>query len=226
VDECPAAARELLGREWTLDALVGEVAKDAAYFRKSGGGVTASGGEPTVQAAFVTAFLARCRDQGMHAALDTCGMCSESVLLATAAAADLVLFDLKILDPDLHRRHTGQSNERILSNLLALAQQVRAGRGPAAIWVRTPLVPGATATDLHVHAIGRFIVQNVADVVQRWDLCAFNNLCRDQYRRLGVAWPYDATPLLTAAELAHFRDTAVASGVPDALIRTSGPVGI
>ena len=143
-DQCPTGARERLGVTWTLDALAAEVAKDRAYFETSGGGVTVSGGEPALQAAFVRAFLARCRESGLRTALDTCGQCPRDVLLDLAGQATLVLFDLKLIDPESHRRFTGVSNERILANLRALRDWMDAQAEPPALWIRTPLIPGAT----------------------------------------------------------------------------------
>ena len=107
-------------------------------------------------------------------------------LLALAAHSDLVLFDLKEIDSDRHARFTGQPNERILANLRALAEQMRSGPLPAELWIRTPLIPGATASEANIRGIGAFIARELAGVVARWELCAFNNLAADKYRRLQV----------------------------------------
>ena len=71
------------------------------------------------------------------------------------------------------------------------------------LWIRTPLIPGATDSDANLAAIGRHLADRLDGTVFRWELCAFNNLCRDQYTRLGLQWDYAATPLMTPAELAH-----------------------
>ena len=80
VDQCPSGALEQWGTDWSLDDLLTEVAKDRSYFETSGGGVTVSGGDPALHTPFVATFLKRCRDLELHAALDTCGMCSKSNL--------------------------------------------------------------------------------------------------------------------------------------------------
>ena len=220
-DECPTTALELLGVEWHLDDLVAEVAKDRSYFETSGGGITVSGGEPALQPAFVAAFLQRCRSLGLHTALDTCGMCSASALETLAGCADLVLYDVKEIDAERHTRFTGQSNAKILSNLVDLGERLRRNSYPAELWIRTPLIPGATATDENIRGIGAFLLQNLRDLVRRWELCAFNNLPRDKYRRLGIAWDYEQTELLTAQALRHFAELARASGVdPDIVVAT------
>ena len=215
--ECPAAAIEVLGKRWTVDDLVAELLKDRAYFEGSdGGGVTVSGGEPALQAGFVSELLARLGDLGVHTALDTCGACGPGPLLELAARADLVLFDLKHVDSRRHRELTGQPNERIFDNARRLA-----GLGTP-LWIRTPLIPGATATQDNLRGIGRLVAE-LGGAVVRWELCAFNNLCQDQYRRLDLPWPYADTPQLTDAELAGLAAVARTSGVDPDLVRATGP---
>ena len=223
VEECPTTALELLGSRWQLDDLVAEVVRDRSYFEASGGGVTVSGGEPGLQPGFVVAFLRRCQELGLHTAVDTCGMCSLSSLQAMAATADLVLYDVKEIDAERHARFTGQSNEKILANLAALAEQIRLGKSAARLWIRTPVIPGATATDDNIRGIGALIAAGLGDVVSRWELCAFNNLARDKYRRLGRPWAFAQTELLTEEALRHFEEVARQSGVPPEIVVADGP---
>ncbi|MCU0845679.1 MAG: glycyl-radical enzyme activating protein [Spirochaetes bacterium] len=200
-DACPSTAMELLGRKWALEDLVREVEKDRAYFEQSGGGVTASGGDPTVQAPFVAEFLRECTLRGLHTALDTCGYSSRQALETILPHADMVLFDLKILDSAEHRRRTGAPNERILENILFVCDYMKASGRPSSLWIRTPLIPGATATPENIAAIGAFIAQNLESAIERWELCSFNNLCRDKYRRLGIDWEFRDTALLSRDDL-------------------------
>ena len=121
VEACPTGAMEKLGEEWTVDALVKELVKDRAYFEQSGGGVTLSGGEPSLQPAFTLALMRALKNAGIPVALDTCGLCSWETLETLAAEADLVLYDLKLIDAGEHEKWTGVGNERILENLKRLA---------------------------------------------------------------------------------------------------------
>jgi len=222
-DECPTTARQLLGRRWGLEDLVAEVVKDRAFFESSGGGVTCSGGEPGLQGAFIASFLERLRQLGIHSAVDTCGLVGTQVLRAMARSADLVLFDLKLADAEQHRRQTGQSNQRILANLRELARQMREGGGPRALWIRTPLIPGVTASAENLGDVGALVARELDGLVSRWELCAFNNLCIRQYQRLGLRWPFEETELLTAQELESYAELARRSGVDPAIVRASGP---
>ncbi len=221
-DECPSGAMERLGTEWTAGALVRELGKDRAYFSQSGGGVTVSGGEPALQLDFVAAVLDGCREDGLHTVLDTCGAVSERRLRALATRADLVLYDLKLIDSAAHRTHTGQPNERVLANAKLLRELVERGPRPAGVWVRTPLIPGVTATADNVRGIGAFVAAELDGAVQRWDLCAFNNLCEGKYRRLGRPWTFADTALMSEDELEQLGDTARRSGVDPAIVHTSG----
>jgi pyruvate formate lyase activating enzyme len=220
---CPSGALETLGTRWEVDALVAEIAKDRSYFETYGGGVTVSGGEPALHAPFVIPFLQRCRALGLHTALDTCGMCSTGALRGLTDQSDLVLYDLKEIDPRRHARFTGQSNERILANLLDVAERMRAGLVSAELWIRTPLVPGATWSETNIEGIGAFIARHVSDVVTRWELCAFNDLAADKYERLGLTWPNAGTALLSDEQLRHAEALARRSGVDPAIVRATGP---
>jgi pyruvate formate lyase activating enzyme len=226
VDQCPSGALVLLGMRWSLDDLVKEVMKDRSYFETSGGGITVSGGEPALQTVFVAPFLERCRALGLHTAVDTCGMCSPSALRGLVGLADLVLYDLKEIDPDRHARFTGQSNKRILANLIDLAEQMRHNSLPAELWIRTPLIPGATMTEENIRGIGAFIARELGDVVARWELCAFNNLAAEKYRRLGRVWAFEGVKLIAAAELRRFEDLGRRSGVDPEIVRATGRTSI
>ncbi|MGD8465033.1 MAG: glycyl-radical enzyme activating protein [Anaerolineae bacterium] len=222
-EACPANAMELLGTAVTVKDLVKELVKDRTYYETSGGGVTASGGEPALQADFVAALLARLQGEGVATALDTCGLAPSQAWHKILPHVDLVLFDLKEIDPDQHRAHTGQSNERILEALLMVRDYITGQRPDTRLWIRTPLIPGATATAANLRGLGDFIAHHLDRLVERWELCAFNNLCRDKYRRLGMPWRFDETPLLSDQTLRALERQARRSGVDPAIVVATGP---
>jgi pyruvate formate lyase activating enzyme len=218
--KCPANALELIGKRVEVHQLVNDLTKDRAYYEQSGGGVTLSGGEPLAQPAFTVLLARRLRAEGIRVALDTCGMAAPATLGGVLPELSLVLYDLKLIDPEWHRILTGQSNELILRNL-ALVAKAAATEG-LSVWVRTPLVPGATATPENLIGIGRYIAETAGAVVERWELCAFNNLCRDKYRRLDRAWDYAQTPLMEGEELEELADYARSSGVDPRIVSVTG----
>lgn len=219
-EECPSTAMELLGTAWEADALADEVEKDRSYFESSGGGVTASGGEPAMQPDFTAAFLKRLKEKGISTALDTCGQAGREAYEKILPHADHILFDLKEMDPALHRKFTGHENGRILENIRFAAGYAK--RKGAPLWVRTPVIPGFTANETTIRAIGRFIAENLDGAVTRWDLCAFNNLCRDKYARLGKDWVLAGSGLLEKSVMERLADVAGKSGVDPNIVRWSG----
>jgi pyruvate formate lyase activating enzyme len=221
-EECPAIALELLGRPWELDDLVAEVIKDRSYFEKSGGGVTLGGGEPTVQLHFSRQLLEKLKAQDIHTALDTCGMCTRDALENLLPHADLLLFDLKEIDPQKHKKFCGSTNEKILSNLIVVRDHMQSKGRPEELWIRTPIIPGATATEDNIRGIGRFMAANLDGRVSRWELCAFNNLCRDKYLRLDLDWAYKARELLSTMFMEEMAAVARNSGVDPAIVCWSG----
>ncbi len=225
-EECPSTALELMGKVWTVDALVGEVNKDRAYFKKSGGGVTASGGEAAMQAEFVAAFLSGCREKGLHTAIDTCGHYSRKALDAILPHVDMVLFDLKEIDPERHKAFTGHGHERIHQSLCFIAEWMKTHPLPRELWIRTPIVPGATDTRENIRGIGRFIAANLGRTVIRWELCAFNNLCRDKYLRLDLDWPFKDSGLMSAEKMDALADEARKSGVDPNIVHWTGATSV
>jgi pyruvate formate lyase activating enzyme len=213
---------ELLGKRIGLEEIIGELIKDQAYFEKSGGGVTLSGGEPTMQPDFATVLLRRLKERGINTAIDTCGVCSASSLDNILAHTDIVLFDLKEAETRKHYNFTGHHNHRILNNLVYVKDYVVEHSPEKVLWVRTPLIPGATATPENIAALGAFIAKNLNGVVQRWELCAFNNLCRDKYLRLGIPWKYAETPLMSKSALSKLEQCAKQSGVDPEIVIATG----
>lgn len=221
-DECPSTAMEFLGREWSLEDLLGEVLKDRAYFQTPAGGITVSGGEPGLQAQFVAPFLERLQKADVHTALDTCGMYAGKLLVRLLTHARLLLYDLKQIDPARHKTLTGHLNQPILENAIRAAEFISSRNKERQMWIRTPIIPQATDTDENIRGIGRFIADNLNGAVSRWELCAFNNLCKDKYLRLDMPWPYADCGLPDKAHMEHLAEVARASGVDPAIVHWSG----
>jgi pyruvate formate lyase activating enzyme len=219
---CPADAIEALGKRITVPELMAELRKDLAYYQASGGGVTLSGGEPSMQADFCEELLRTLKQEGISTALDTCGICTPVALQRLLPHVNLILFDLKIMDEALHKKFTGVVNTQILNNLKLLAGTLKTQTNPPELWIRTPLIPGATANEENLTAIGLFLQHNLPGLVTRWELCAFNNLCRDQYKRLNIAWDYAEQNLMSSEEVEHWGEVARNSGISSEIVITSG----
>ena len=161
------------------------------------------------------------KERGIPTAVDTCGFAAAESLAQVLPEADLVLYDLKTADDAAHRAFTGQGNDVILRNLRGI-RAARNGLGRPRLWIRTPLIPGATATVDNLRGIGSFLADHMDGVPERWELCAFNNLCRDQYTRLGREWEYAMTPLMSPDELEAMAAAARSSGVDPRIVAVTG----
>jgi len=177
VEACPSEARQLAGREMSVPEVLAVAARDRVFYDESGGGVTFSGGEPLRQPRFLSALLRACREQGIRTAIDTSGLAPREELLAATALADLVLFDLKLIDEQRHREQTGVSNRSILANLRALA-----GAHPQ-LWIRVPVLPGVNDDPENLAATAAFVASLPS--VDRVSLLAYHKLGQDKLRRLG-----------------------------------------
>jgi pyruvate formate lyase activating enzyme len=164
------------------------------FYETSGGGVTFSGGEPMMQVDFLCQVLPRCREAGVHVALDTCGAVAWTSYERVLPWVNLVLYDLKIMDAKRHGAATGVSNDIILENARRLA-----ARG-VPMWIRTPVIPGYSDDPENIVAIARFISEALP-TVQRWDLLAYTNLGRPKYHRLDREYLLEHVPLLTRQEM-------------------------
>lgn len=221
-ETCPSTALELLGRKWQIAPLVDELLKDREFFEQSSGGITISGGEATLQWRFVSALLQELKHRGVHTAIDTCGITRQDALEAILPHTDLVLYDLKESDPQLHQEYTRTPLATVLETLDFITAYMQSHSIPTKLWIRTPLIPGATARAENLTTLGKMIAERWSGAVSRWDLLAFNNLCKDKYLRLGLNWIYQDTPLLTRDALEELAVTAAASGVEPGIVHWSG----
>ena len=199
-----AEARQIAGRRYSIGELMAEIEKDLVFFDDSSGGVTLSGGEPVAQPAFAAAVLKECGARRIRTAIETCGFAKPAIFGAVAALADLVLFDVKIVDAEKHRRHTGTTNELILGNLEEL---VRSGR---AVTVRIPVVPGINDAEEEIDAFARYLGRVRPRAVE---LLPYHPIGAEKYRRLGRRYELAETPHPSAAGLAQFRDVLSQAGL-------------
>jgi len=221
-EECPTTALEILGRSWTPDDLAAEVKKDKSYFDSSGGGLTLSGGEPALQPEFAAALMKSMAEPGIYTALDTCGGYKRSSLEKLLPWADLVLYDLKEMSPEKHMTFTGVALKQVTDNLIFLCRHMADKGRPRELWIRTPLIPGATARADNIQAIGKFIAEHLNSRVSRWELCAFNHLCRDKYLRLDMTWAFHDYGPMDQADIDSLLQVARASGVDPAIVHWTG----
>lgn len=191
VKACPRGAREVAGRVVTSDELIREIMKDVVFYDSSGGGVTFSGGEPLLQPDFLLALLRECKEREIHTAVDTCGFVKWETLSSIIPYADLILYDLKCMDSDMHYELTGRGNEEILENLRRLS------KANCNVIVRFPLIPGINDNDENITCMGEFVLSlRHGGRLPRVDILPYHKMGLDKYLRLGRAYslPYVTQP--------------------------------
>jgi pyruvate formate lyase activating enzyme len=201
---CPAEALSYFGKYYSVDDLIEIVIKDEQYYRSSGGGVTIGGGEPTFQPRFTYRFLKKCQENYLHVAVDTCGYTTSREGFRILEESDLLLYDLKGLDPQQHLRSTGVSNKVILDNLHKLNDMGKH------IIIRLPLIPGYTDSETNLQDTAVLLAKLKS--VERVDLLAYHEYGTIKYQQLGREYPLQVRPL-TDARLADIKDIFLHCGL-------------
>jgi len=196
VETCYAQALLLVGEEKTVDEVVEEVLRDLPFYETSGGGVTLSGGEPLLQLDFAYAILEKCREAGLHTAIETAANWPWERLAALLPVTDLVMMDVKLMDDTRHQECTGVSNARILENAKRLGTEASPGGNPPALIVRTPIVPGVNDNPEDVLAIAQFAA-GLPNLLY-YELLPFHPMASGKYDSLDM--DYRARDLKTPAK--------------------------
>ena len=186
-DECPSRALEMCGRKWSMDELMTEIEKERDVMTDSGGGVTLCGGEPLFQPEATISILEELGRRGLHRTVDTTLYASPELVSEVARHCELFLVDLKVMDDTLHRRYTGVSNERILSNLRLLS-----GLGTP-FFVRIPLIEGINTDEANIEATAAFLDSlPTHKTLLGINLLPYHDVGRDKHRRLWSDYNPDA----------------------------------
>lgn len=181
----PEKGNPVLGDRMTAEQLLEIVKRDIPFFDNSGGGVTIAGGEPTSQPLFALELIHGCHELGVHVALDTCGYTVDSKAVQVLVESDLLLYDLKVMDPHKHLEFTGLPNDLILENLRRMAEKDKH------IIIRIPLIPGYTDSIENIDAIGRFLFSLGSGKIGAVDILPYHKGGRITYDMLGRPYPID-----------------------------------
>jgi pyruvate formate lyase activating enzyme len=194
VENCPSGALSMVGREMTVEEIVAFATKDKPFYENSGGGVTLSGGEPTLHMDFLSGLLQRLKAQGIHTLIETCGLFDfelfENKILPWA---DTIYYDIKIYDPGAHRNFCGVKNDRILDNFIRL--NTLSGSNGFDLLARTPLIPDITATEKNLTEIAEFLA---AQGVRKARLLSYNPLWHEKNQKIGIQNPFENQKEMTA----------------------------
>lgn len=197
---------ENVGYGITPEKLMNELRKEQIFMDESGGGVTFSGGEPLMQAGFLTEMLALCKKENMHTAIDTSGFAAWNTVNTLLPFTDLFLYDLKVMDDRLHRDYTGVSNRPILDNLICLLKKGKCVR------IRMPLVPDITFTPENIGQTLSFLT-NLPVPVEGVDLLPFHNTAAHKYSRFRMTNLFENLKSLPKEDLHEVKQQFEAAGL-------------
>ncbi|MEG6613823.1 pyruvate formate-lyase-activating protein [Pseudoclostridium thermosuccinogenes] len=181
------------GREYTVDEVMEQVKKYLTYMRSSGGGITVTGGEPTLQAGFVAELFKRCREMDIHTALDTSGFAAVEKVKELLEYTDLILLDIKHAVDEKHKEITGVSNELIKKFALYASEK------GIPIWIRHVLVPGYTDSEEDLRLAGEFIKQ--LKTVEKVEVLPYHNMGEYKWQKLGQEYKLKGVRSPTAEEI-------------------------
>ena len=202
---CPSKALEMAGEWYTVEQVMNIVERDMVYYENSGGGVTFSGGEPTMQSRFLATCLKSCKEKGIHTAIDTSGLTQWSVLEKMLPYIDLFLFDVKHMDDERHKELTGVSNKLILQNLRKLSEHGKI------IWIRIPLIPGLNDSEENFQHVAEFVKPLTG--VQRVTLLPYNKAAGAKYEFIGEVYDLEDLVPHSKRKLGSFLKIFTRAGV-------------
>lgn len=174
---CPVDARKVCGKEYTVQEVLDEVIKDKAFYDNSGGGVTFSGGECMLQIDFLCEILKKCKENGIHTAVDTAGFVPYESFEKILPFTDLFLYDIKIFDTQKHKQYVGVGNELILENLKKLF------KANAKIWIRIPIIPDVNDSIEEIQKIKGFL--KTTGMPEKIELLPYHAMGENKYSAIG-----------------------------------------
>lgn len=181
VNICPTGAATISGKNYSVDEVMRIIAKDAAFYMASDGGVTFGGGECTMQPEFLLDLMDSCLDIGLHLCVDTCGQTSPDIFAHVADRADLFLYDIKHMDSSEHKKLTGHGNELILRNLATLLAEM-----PEKVRIRIPLMPEMNDSMENICNLADFLLPfGISDV----EVMPCHHFGRSKYEALRLSLP-------------------------------------
>ena len=177
-ESCYTGALELIGKDVSLDDVMKAVEKDREFFEESGGGITISGGEPLLQAEFVIEIFKKCKERGIHTAIETNLHSNTELVERVAEYTDLFMVDIKLWNSELHKKWTGLGNELVLKNIKALNDLGKS------LIIRTPVIPGVNDNVKELSAIADFVSE--LDCLINYELLPYHSLGNGKYKALGI----------------------------------------
>lgn len=199
-DWCITEARELAGKEYTVDTLVKEAMKDKIFYEQSGGGVTLSGGEvmASQHMDYVEEVCRKLHENGVSVFIDTSGYTDYENLKRILPYVDVFLYDIKVMDPEGHKKYIGVDNSLILENLKKLSDE------GAGLYIRLPIIQQVNATDEHIESVIHFLKENNIHARQV-NLLPYHDIGKGKYASLDMEYHDDEMSVPVSELMEHFK---------------------
>jgi len=201
---CVYEAIEIAGKKMTDSEIMDEVSKDSIFYQDSSGGVTFSGGEPTLQPEFLKALLKKCREKNISTTLDTSGFAPYEIFENIQEDVDIFLYDLKVMDDRKHRKFTGVSNKLILDNLRKLCVN------GCKVIARIPLIPGVNDDEKNITETSDFLKS--VGKIQNVNILPFHNSWCEKYMALNQEEPETSFNPISEARQEEIRSSLTGCG--------------
>ncbi len=182
-EACPGGGIIVWGKYYTLERMLKIAEEDKSFYDRTGGGVTVSGGDVTMQWEFTSEFLKECHARHLDICVETEACCAWEHLAAVIEYADLVIFDIKHIDDEIHKSLFGVGNKLILENIEKTAKLGKR------IVIRTPVVIGKNANDDNLRGIAAFIKEKVGSALVQYQLLPYRKMGVEKYDSLGIEYP-------------------------------------
>lgn len=209
---CPSAAIRYDSEEYDIDRLMEKIKEDKVFFRDDGG-VTFSGGEPLMQREFLVEILKRCKEEGIHTAIETTMYASLDLIKKVLPYLDLIYIDLKVFDEGKHKEYTGVSSKMIKEHIQYILESEHKNK----IIIRTPLIPTMTATDDNITDIANFLVKIYPEV--KYELLNYNPLASSKYELVDLKYGVDKQyKMFNKQQMQHFYDLVYQTGLKNLII--------
>ncbi|KXA90487.1 hypothetical protein AKJ66_01780 [candidate division MSBL1 archaeon SCGC-AAA259E22] len=183
---CLNDARVIKGDKITVKEIMNEIKKDDLFYRNTGGGVTITGGEPMMQPAFVYSILKRCNDLSIHTAIETSAYVRWPIFSKISETLDLLMIDIKHMDPEEHEKYTGVSNELILENIRKISEKPSIEKV-----IRIPIIPGINDDRENIKKTAKFVSEVGIETIE---LLPYHELGISKYKALGRGYEINSTP--------------------------------
>ncbi len=197
--------KKIIGTDVTVREVMEEVIKDAPYYRRSGGGITLSGGESLGQPEFAVALLRAAKENGLNTAMESTAFSDFSIIKRYLEYLDYYLMDIKHMNPAKHKEFTGQDNSLILENARRIAES------DTELIIRVPVIPTFNDTPEEIRAIAEFAA--TLPNVRKIHLLPYHRLGLDKYKGLGREYPMGDVPLIPKEHMQQLLDVALGTGL-------------